>query len=163
MDLISLELSQQRIGADVGECPKCRPEGRSGRLKIIEVADASSESSYGFAGCDAGDQSSQVCDYRALVQDVKPPKTECPECGRSMRPVRRRDGGHCLVCEKDGWFLADQLWRVVQSPSCPECRKPMVHRERSGRRGSFFWACFEHRAFVEADVFGATNTEERSR
>ena len=69
---------------------------------IIEVADPISESSYGFGGCDAGDQSNQVCDYRALVQDVKRPKAaDCPECGRPTRPVRRRDGGHCLVCKTD--------------------------------------------------------------
>jgi ribosomal protein L37AE/L43A len=160
MDLLILESPHKRRGADLGECPKCHREGRSGRLKVLEAVDRSSPDSYGFAGCDADAIVKGVCGYSAIIQKRRPPRAvPCPECDLPMRRVQRRDGGHSLVCEKDGWFLADQQWQVVRSPGCPACGKPMVHRERSGTRGRFFWACFADRAFAEADVFGAITSQ----
>jgi hypothetical protein len=156
MDRIVLESPDQRRGADLGACPRCAGEGRGGRIRILEAVDRTAPDSYGFAGCDADAVSRTVCGYTAILQVRRPPTpAPCPECERPTRPVRRGDGGHSIVCDDHGWFLADPEWRAVPTPCCPVCGLAMVHRERSGTKGRFFWACFTHRMFADSDVFGS--------
>jgi DNA topoisomerase-1 len=142
---------------DLGPCPKCASEGRPGHLRLIQgVKD---DKPYEFAGCDQDTKTNRICGFTAptekgaLIQILP-----CPCCGAKLRPVRRRDGGHswaCSTCPDNKWFLADQAWQIVQSPTCEKCLKPMTHRERTNPKGEFFWACFPCNTFRDSDVFGA--------
>ena len=139
----------------LGECPKCLQEGRPGKLRLIKGVSRTSGKAYEFAACDADEMDVKVCGYTASAEKGKLQRqAACPECGAAMKPIRRRDGGHSLVCVRDGWFLADKRWVVVRAPRCPRCAGAMTHRERSGAQGFFFWACFADGAFVDADAFG---------
>jgi DNA topoisomerase I len=139
----------------LGECPKCLQEGRAGKLRLIKGVSRTSGKAYEFAACDADELDVKVCGYTAAAEKGRLQRqAACPECGAAMKPIRRRDGGHSLVCVRDGWFLADKRWVVVKAPRCPRCAGAMTHRERSGAQGSFFWACFADGAFVDADAFG---------
>jgi DNA topoisomerase-1 len=141
---------------DLGSCPRCSGEGRTGRLRLIKGKSRDGKA-FAFAGCDSDTKEAKVCGFTAPV-DSKGEVLQglvCPVCGDLMRPVHRRDGGHSYVCRKDGWFLANRDWKLAKSPVCPTCTQPMTHRERSEARGTFFWACFGDRAFADSDVFGA--------
>lgn len=146
---------------DLGPCPKCRAEGRAGRLRLLKGTSAKSGKAYEFAACDVDTKDARFCGHTAPVHDSELQKlAPCPECQGDMRPVRRKDGGHSWVCAKHGWFLANGRWEVVKAPICQKCGQPMSHRERSGVKGQFFWACFEDRIFTDSDAFG---TERRKR
>jgi hypothetical protein len=145
----------------LGECPKCRGEGRAGMLRLVKGMYRDSGQGFEFAGCDADTKRLRVCGYTAPARDghLEAGRTACPECGVVMRTGRRRDGGHCLVCRRHGWFLADRAWTLVKAPNCSGCSRPMTHRERSDIKGQFFWACFEHAEFIDADAFGAVRVD----
>jgi DNA topoisomerase-1 len=141
---------------DLGPCPKCTSENRSGHLRLIQGVNPETKKPYEFAACDADTRDSRACGHKAQVKDgqliVSPP---CPSCQAPLRAVNRKDGGHSWRCEKDGWFLAGRRWQLVLAPPCPQCAAPMVHRERRDPKGEFFWACFAHRVFMSSDRFGA--------
>lgn len=156
--------TERPVRPDLGECPRCRGEGRAGRLRLIAGVSKGSGKPYEFAGCDADTRAARACGYTTMAQNGRLQRGRpCPECSSTTRPVRRRDGGHSLVCEKDGWFLADARWELVVAPRCPRCGSAMVHRESSETKGRFFWACFEHGAFIDADVFGVVRGSVRVR
>jgi DNA topoisomerase-1 len=141
---------------DLGPCPKCHAQGRVGRLRLIQGR--KDDRSYEFAACDQDTKETRVCGHTAptekgALMEIQP----CPVCAASMRPVRRRDGGHswvCSSCPDTKWFLADKAWRIVKSPTCPRCSNPMTHREKTNQKGEFFWGCFACHVFHPADVFG---------
>jgi DNA topoisomerase-1 len=148
---------------DLGPCPKCQAEGRTGHLRLIKGSNRTTQAPYEFAGCDARSDGAQLCDHTAPVENGELQKlASCPECSAPMRPVRRKDGGHSWLCAQHGWFLAGQGWEIIQAPHCPNCDKPMTHRERSNVKGSFFWACFEHRVFIDSSVFGDRKPSAKS-
>jgi DNA topoisomerase-1 len=139
----------------VGECPKCGREGRVGKLRLVKGVSRSSGEAYEFAACDLDTMGSKICGYTAPADGGKLAlESPCPECNQPMRPVRRKDGGHSLVCEKDGWYLADRRWTIVKPPMCSRCAQPMIHRENSAVKGRFFWGCFNDKVFKDADQFG---------
>jgi DNA topoisomerase-1 len=139
----------------VGECPKCGREGRVGNLRLVKGVSRSSGESYEFAACDLDTMGAKICGYTAPAEGGELAlESPCPECDQPLRPVRRKDGGHSLVCEKDGWYLADKRWTIVKPPTCSRCSQPMIHRENSTMKGRFFWGCFADRVFKDADQFG---------
>jgi DNA topoisomerase-1 len=156
LDLAKTLPVQRPERPDLGPCPKCSSDGRAGHLRLMKGISSKSGKPYEFAACDADTRESQICGHTAPARDGQLQKlAPCPECKNPMRPVVRKDGGHSWVCAKDGWFVASRKWELVPAPSCPVCAKPLVHREKTNTKGEFFWACFEHRAFADSNVFGA--------
>ncbi|HEY0713976.1 MAG TPA: DNA topoisomerase, partial [Polyangia bacterium] len=150
------KLPARRVDSpDLGPCSRCLEEGRQGRLRLVE-GKRKDGTAFRFAGCDADSKTAKVCGFTAPVDSRGRVLngTPCEVCAEVMRPVERRDGGHSLVCRKDGWFLADREWRLVRAPKCSSCTQSMVHRERSESRGKFFWACFADSVFADSDQFG---------
>ena len=151
--------TQSHERPDLGPCPKCIAEGRTGRLQLIKGVSSKNREPYEFAGCDQDSKDRRPCGFTAPTENgalIEP--ASCPVCGARLRPVRRKDGGHswtCGACPDNNWFLADAAWKLVRSPVCPRCGKPMSHREHSTRKGDFFWACFPCKEFLDSDVFGA--------
>jgi DNA topoisomerase-1 len=140
---------------DLGSCPKCEGEGRAGRLRLI--TGSKGDRRYEFAACDQDTKEKQVCGYTSTTDGgLLIPRTQCPDCRTAMRPVRRRDGGHSLVCSncpETRWFVADAKWALVRAPKCPKCSQPMNHRPN--QKGEFFWGCFTCKVFLDSDPFGA--------
>lgn len=149
---------------DLGPCPKCTTEGRSGRLRLIQGVNVETKKPYEFAGCDADTRENRVCGHKAQVRDgqilASPP---CPGCQAPLRAVNRKDGGRSWRCEAHGWFLAGRRWELVVAPHCPQCEAPMIHRERRDPTGEFFWACFAHGVFLGSDRFGAFEKSRKAR
>jgi hypothetical protein len=85
---------------------------------------------------------------------ARQPLLACPQCSKSMRPVRRKDGGHSWFCRKHDWFMAARNWQLIEPPRCPKCATPMLHRDKPLAKGEYFWACFPHNVFLPSDVFG---------
>jgi hypothetical protein len=142
-------------GKDLGRCPRCATEGRSGRLRLVTGTSKRTGRPYELAACDADSSEARPCGYTApTTAGELGKKLPCPECRAPMRPVRRRDGGHSWACRRHGWFLASRLWMLVTAPVCPKCQLPMVHRNRTDTEGAYTWACFEHGVFIESDAFG---------
>jgi len=141
---------------DLGPCPKCEGEGRAGHLRLI--AGTKAERRYEFAGCDQDTKAKQVCGYTSPTEGrLLIPLTTCPACGKTMRPVRRRDSGHffvCSSCPETRWFVANAKWALVRAPSCPKCSNSMSHR--ANHKSEFFWGCFACKVFLDSDRFGTT-------
>jgi single-strand DNA-binding protein len=117
---------------------------------------------YEFAACDQDTRSTRVCGYTAATRDGQLRKgLSCPHCEQATRPVRRRDGGHVLVCERHGWLLADEQWAFVRSPACPVCGNAMIHREHRELKGQFVWMCPGDGGVVSSNIFGAIGHETR--
>ena len=141
---------------DLGPCPKCAAEGRTGRLRLIQGVNVDTKKPYEFAACDVDTKEARICGQKAQVQDGQlVPATPCPQCQLPLRAINRKDGGHSWKCEQHGWFLAGRTWQLVTPPLCPTCTTPMTHRERHDPKGEFFWACFADKVFVDSDRFGA--------
>jgi DNA topoisomerase I len=149
---------------DLGSCPRCAAEGRSGRLRLIQGVNAETKKPYEFAGCDADTKEKRVCGNKAQVRDgqviISPP---CPHCQAPLRAVNRKNGGHSWLCEQHGWFLAGRRWDLVVAPACPRCAALMIHRERRDPKGEFFWACFADRVFLGSDRFGSVQKRSKER
>ncbi len=152
-------LTPERL--DLGRCPKCTGEGRTGHLRLIKGVSPKNNEPYEFAGCDQDSKDRKPCGFTAPTQNgslIDP--VPCPACGTRLRPVRRKDGGHsllCGTCPGNKWHLADSGWKIVDAPVCPKCKQPMAHRERSNHKGQFFWGCFSCKQFMDSDVFGASS------
>jgi DNA topoisomerase-1 len=149
---------------DLGPCPKCSAVGGAGHLRLIEGINQQTQKPYAFAACDADTKEIKVCGTTAQVHDGELVlATACPRCAAALRAINRKHGGHSWHCETDGWFLADRRWRLVSPPTCPNCRSPMVHRERSDPKGEFFWACFADKVFLDSDKFGKAEQKKTRR
>jgi DNA topoisomerase-1 len=149
---------------DLGPCPRCASESRQGRLRLLKGTSSKTNKPYEFAGCDTDTKDTRTCGYTAPTQDgALQSALACPACGKPMRPVRRKDGGHSWHCAQHEWFLASRDWQLVKSPLCPECDTPMVHREKTLAKGEHFWACFAHKAFHDSDVFGRVVKKRRKQ
>jgi DNA topoisomerase I len=147
---------------DLGPCPKCAAEARSGRLRLIRGVNRDNQRPYEFAGCDADTNGHRVCGHTAQVRDgqLLVART-CATCGAPLRAVSRKDGGRSWVCDEHGWFLAGRTWELVVAPPCPKCTNAMVHRERRDPKGEFFWACFSDGVFFATDRFGTVRKAPR--
>lgn len=143
---------------DLGACPKCAQEGRAGRLRLIQGISSTSGKPYEFAGCELDTREAKICGQTARTLEGKLHHAlPCPQCKNPMRAVRRKDGGHSWVCgqhESPLWYLAGEDWELVTPPTCPKCRSPLVHREKTATKGEFFWACFPDGVFHSADIYG---------
>jgi DNA topoisomerase-1 len=154
--------AQQPERKDLGPCPKCSAEGRTGRLRLIQGVSADTKKAYEFAGCDADTKEARVCGQKAQVHKGQLiPAVRCPRCQSPLRAVNRKDGGHSWKCEQDGWFLAGKKWELVSAPICPRCSSPMTHRERTDPKGEYFWACFPDKVFLDSDRFGGVDQRRR--
>ena len=142
---------------DLGPCPKCSSEGRGGHLRLIK-GDKEGRA-YEFAACEVDTKVSTVCGYTAPTENgALIAGLNCPACSATLKPVRRRNGGHswlCSGCPDNKWFLADKSWRIVEPPTCGKCEQPMAHREQSEHKGVFFWGCFGCKLYLDSDAFGA--------
>jgi len=142
---------------DLGPCPKCGNEGRAGHLRLIKGE--KDGRAYEFAACEVDTKVSTVCGYTAPTENgALIAGLNCPRCSSTLKPVRRRNGGHswiCPACPDNKWFLADKAWRIVKAPSCEKCQQLMVHRERTEHQGEFFWGCFGCKFYLDSDVFGS--------
>jgi DNA topoisomerase-1 len=155
---------QFRERKDLGPCPKCAAEGRSGRLRLIEGVNGETKKAYSFGACDADTKETRLCGTKAQVHEGELlPSSPCPSCRQPLKAINRKDGGHSWKCEEHGWFLADRRWRLVAPPSCPTCNTAMTHRERQDPKGEFFWACFTHKVFLASDEFGAIEKPKKRR
>lgn len=139
----------------LGSCPKCAAEGRSGHLRLMKGVGKESGRPYEFAACELDTREVTVCGHTAPAENGELKKLEsCPECGRGMKPIAKKDKSQSWKCEAHGWYLADKAWRIVKAPDCPKCKKPMLHRSKKENSAAFFWACFECRQFNDSDKFG---------
>ena len=146
---------------DLGPCPRCAAAGRTNRLRLISGINKEDKKTFSFAKCDADSKDNIVCGMRLPVaQDKAVEIVKCAQCSAPMKPVERKDGGHAWVCMQHGWFLADKKWKLVAPPKCSKCRKDMEHRSKKDSSG-FFWACFKHKEFKDADAFGTVIAAKR--
>jgi single-strand DNA-binding protein len=148
---------------DLGECPRCKRAGRPGHLRLFDGLTRVTAEPYEFAACDQDTRTATVCGYTAATQDGKLCMgAACPRCEMPTRPIRRRDGGHVLACDRHGWYLADETWSFVTVPACADCGNKMAHREHPEVKGQFVWFCFEDEALIPSNLFGAIGQVNRS-
>ena len=116
------------------DCPKCKQEGRSGRLvyRMSKLGE--------FVGCSLYPE----CDYiqgREGQEKAPPPEPTgemCPKCGKAL-VTRTGKRGPFVACS--GYPKCRYVKReinpadVVEGRVCPNCGKPLVNRK--GRFGSF--------------------------
>lgn len=153
--------AKPRERPDLGACPRCAAAGRAGRLRLISGVNKDDRKAFAFAKCDADTKEETVCGLRLPVEKDKAIQVaQCPQCRSSMKPVEKRDGGKSWVCDQHGWFVASKKWQLVVPPKCPDCSVNMQHRAKKDGT-SFFWACFEHKKFLDSDLFGAVTTKAR--
>ena len=146
---------------DLGPCPRCAAAGRNHRLRLISGINKEDKKAFAFAGCDADSKGNIVCGMRLPVEKNQAVEIlKCQRCKQPMQPVERKDGGRSWICAQHGWFLADKKWRLVEAPDCPKCSNAMVHRSRKDG-SAFFWACFDHKEFKDADAFGTVIAAKR--
>lgn len=140
---------------DLGACPKCAAEGRSGRLRLFKGTAAATGKPYEFAACDVDTKDSKICGHTAQTKDGELAKAEpCPQCAVGMKAVTKKDGSHSLLCAAHGWHLAGKDWRLVKAPACPKCKAAMGHHSKKADPSAFFWGCFTCKEFQESDKFG---------
>lgn len=152
VELIPASLPERK---DLGACPKCAAEGRSGRLRLLKGVGKESGKPYEFAACDQDTKDSTVCGNTAPAENGELKKLEpCPECKKGMKPITKKDKSQSWLCDVHGWFMADKAWRLVKAPECPKCKKPMAHRSKKENPSEFFWGCFDDKQFFDSDKFG---------
>jgi len=147
---------------DLGPCPKCAREGRAGHLRLIRGKSAEGKE-FEFAGCDLDREGARPCgETRPTFKGAMLKELACPSCKKPMKAVTKKDGAHSYLCEGETlWFLAGKTWELAKAPSCEKCQKPLVHRSKKEAPGEFFWACFDHKVFLDSDKWGAVKKSKR--
>lgn len=159
VELIPASLPERK---DLGLCPKCASEGRTGHLRLFKGVGKESGKPYEFAACDQDTKETSVCGYTAPAENDELKKLEpCPDCGQGMKPITKKNKSQSWKCEVHGWFMADKAWRLVKQPPCPKCKKPMVHNSKKDKEGEFFWACWDCKEFFGSDKFGKVEKEKK--
>ncbi|HIH2745457.1 TPA: DNA topoisomerase [Burkholderia lata] len=76
----------------------------------------------------------------------KVPPQECPKCRKDMNRIKGSKGYFWACSDRDECkhTMNDKDGAPAEKPQghpCPDCGKPMYRRERTARKGTYFWGC----------------------
>lgn len=139
---------------DLGPCPECEEAGREGgRLHSREGVNTKTGEVIEYAACSLG------CGFMGKMYAGGLALTmTCDACEEEMDQIIGSDGSkawECTTkgCAKRGRHVANREWELVEPPLCLECLKPMRFFRKTQTR-QYFWACFDHKCFRDADKWG---------